>query len=218
MSELGRHYRRRRADLVSDLRHKGIMEEHVLEAIGAVPRERFVEPAMRARAYLDQALPIGNNQTISQPFTVAYQTVFLDPNAGERILEIGTGSGYQAAVLCELGVRVFTVERHRALYDRARTVLRELGHRVYARYGDGTEGWEAHAPYDGIIVTAGAIGVPDPLLEQLSVPTLGKEGGRLVIPVGGGKGQVMQRITRVGMRQFETEVGEAFRFVPLVAG
>ena len=218
MSERGRHFRRRRANLVVELREKGIVQEHVLAAIGAVPREDFVEPAMRARAYLDQALPIGNCQTISQPFTVAYQTALLDPQPGERILEIGTGSGYQAAVLCELGVRVFTVERHRALHDRARRVLRGLGYRVYARFGDGTQGWQALAPFDGIIVTAGAVGVPDPLLTQLAMPTEGAEGGRLVIPVGGGRAQVMKRIMRVGRQQFETENGEAFRFVPLVAG
>ncbi len=218
MSDLGRHFRRQRADLVDELREKGIVEENVLTAIGAVPRERFVDSAMQARAYFDQALPIGNSQTISQPFTVAYQTAFLDPRPSERILEIGTGSGYQAAVLCAMGVRVFTVERHRALHERARQVLRSLGHRVYARYGDGTQGWQAQAPFDGIIVTAGAIGVPDPLLMQLAMPTRDRAGGRLVIPVGGGKGQVMKRIIRVGRQDFEAESGEAFRFVPLVAG
>jgi protein-L-isoaspartate(D-aspartate) O-methyltransferase len=211
-----RVYQRQRAQLVEDLREKGIHNERVLEAIGAVPRHQFVEQALRNRAYRDEALPIGLNQTISQPFTVAYQTMMLDPQPGERMLEIGTGSGYQAAVLCELGARVFSVERHRPLYERTRLLLEKLGYRVVTRLGDGTQGWAGFAPFDGIIVTAGAIEVPDPLLQQLRRPDDDHAGGRLIIPVGDREGQQMLRITCVGPDAYEQEEMHSFRFVPLV--
>lgn len=212
-----RHYQRQRADLVRELRGKGIRNERVLAAIGAVPRERFMDAALRRRAYWDEALPIGLNQTISQPFTVAYQTALLAPDRDDSILEIGTGSGYQAAVLCEMGVRVFTIERHRQLHLRARAVLEELGYRAVARFGDGTLGWEGCAPYDGIIVTAAAAAVPEALLEQLRRPDGERPGGRLVIPVGGGNEQVMTRVTCLAGGEYEYERGHVFRFVPLVS-
>ncbi len=212
-----RKYRRQRARLVQTLRQRGIENERVLAAIEAVPRHRFVDPALRSRAYADEALPIGKKQTISQPFTVAYQTSLLDPQPGDRVLEVGTGSGYQAAVLCELGARVFSVERHKELLDRTRRLLEELGYRVVTRHGDGTQGWPAFAPYDGIVVTAGAREIPRPLLEQLRAPKEeGQAGGRLVIPVGGHRGQRMYRITRVGPETYEREEFHSFRFVPLV--
>ncbi len=212
-----RHYHRQRAELVRDLRAKGIRDERVLAAIAAVSRERFMDAALRRRAYWDEALPIGLNQTISQPFTVAYQTALLAPNHDECVLEIGTGSGYQAAVLCEMGVRVFTIERHRQLHLRAKAILEELGYRAVARYGDGTLGWEGCAPYDGIIVTAGAADVPEALLKQLRRPEGERPGGRLVIPVGGGSEQVMMRITCLAEGEYEYERGHVFRFVPLVS-
>ena len=170
MFEDDRLFQRRRADLVEELRAKGIRDERVLAALGRVPRHLFVEPALRKRAYQDEALPIGLKQTISQPFTVAYQTMLLAPQPGESILEVGTGSGYQAAVLCEMGARVFSLERHRPLLARSRALFKELGYRVVTRHGDGTLGWAASAPFDGIIVTAAASEVPDALLEQLSNP------------------------------------------------
>ena len=213
-----RTYQRRRARLVDTLRERGIDNERVLDAIGAVKRHQFVDPALRNRAYEDEALPIGLNQTISQPFTVAYQTALLDPQPGERILEIGTGSGYQAAVLCELGARVFSVERHKSLLERTRKLLDDLGYRVVTRHGDGTDGWPAFAPYDGILVTAGAPDVPDPLLEQLREPSEeSDEGGRLIIPVGSSGGQQMMRFTRLGPDNFRRETYHNFRFVPLVS-
>lgn len=212
-----RHYQRQRADLVRELRGKGIRNERVLAAIGAVPRERFMDAALRRRAYWDEALPIGLNQTISQPFTVAYQTALLAPDRDDSILEIGTGSGYQAAVLCEMGVRVFTIERHRQLHLRATAVLEELGYRAVARFGDGTLGWEGCAPYDGIIVTAAAAAVPEALLEQLRRPDGERPGGRLVIPVGSGNEQVMTRVTCLAGGEYEYERGHVFRFVPLVS-
>jgi protein-L-isoaspartate(D-aspartate) O-methyltransferase len=212
-----RKYRRQRARLVTALRERGIESERVLAAIGQVPRHEFVEPALRARAYADEALPIGQRQTISQPFTVAYQTSLLDPAPNDRVLEVGTGSGYQAAVLCEMDARVFSVERHKSLLERTKKLLDRLGYRVVTKHGDGTNGWVAFAPYDGIIVTAGAADVPDPLLQQLREPSDDKDGGRLVIPVGGRGGQQMLRITRNGPDRYRREDFHSFRFVPLVS-
>ena len=202
---------------MDELRERGITHEGVLNALGRVPRHRFVEAALRSRAYRDEALPIGLKQTISQPFTVAYQTMLLDPRPDERILEIGTGSGYQAAVLCEMGARVFSIERHRALLERTQEILEALGYRVVTRHGDGSLGWPVFAPYDGIVVTAGAIDLPRALLEQLRLPEDGRPGGRLVIPIGDREGQTMNRITRLGPDDFEREETHTFRFVPLVS-
>lgn len=213
----GKPFRRRRARLVSSLQERGIDNERVLKAIGSVPRHQFVDPALRHRAYDDEALPIGLNQTISQPFTVAYQTSLLDPREDDRVLEIGTGSGYQAAVLCEIGARVFTIERHEQLLKRAERTLEDLGYRVVARCGDGAHGWPTFAPYDGIIVTAGAQEIPDALLGQLREPSDESSGGRLVIPVGDQTGQEMRCITRTGPDAYEHETYHSFRFVPLVS-
>ncbi len=209
-------YQRRRARLVEALREKGIADERVLAAIGAVPRHRFIDPALRSRAYLDEALPIGMKQTISQPFTVAYQTMMLAPQPGDRILEVGTGSGYQAAVLCEMGAEVYSVERLRPLLDRTRRLLRNLGYRILSRHGDGSEGWAAFAPYDGIIVTAAATEVPEAILAQLRQPEGDRPGGRLVIPIGGARGQTMNRFTRTGPDTYHREEADDFRFVPLI--
>ena len=212
-------FHRRRQRLVDQLRERGIQDERVLEAIGRVPRHRFVQPAFRSRAYADEALPIGMNQTISQPFTVAYQTSLLDVRPSDRVLEVGTGSGYQAAVLCEMGARVFSIERHEPLLERTKARLKTLGYRVVAKHGDGTNGWPAFAPYDGIVVTAAAPSVPDALLEQLRVPGDTHSGGRLVIPVGSESGQQMNRIRRTGTgpHDYEREDFHSFRFVPLVS-
>jgi protein-L-isoaspartate(D-aspartate) O-methyltransferase len=215
-----RTYDRQRRALVDQLREKGITDERVLAAIGAVPRHEFVDPALRHRAYKDEALPIGLKQTISQPFTVAYQTALLGVRRGDKVLEVGTGSGYQAAVLCELGARVFSIERHEALLQRTRELLDRLGYRVLTRAGDGTLGWSGPAPYDGIVVTAGGTEVPEPLLDQLRVPDDEREGaagGRLVIPVGDAEKQTMLRITRTGPDTYHREEFMDFRFVPLVA-
>lgn len=214
-----RPYERDRDRLMDTLREKGLGDERVLAALGRVPRHEFiVDRALRHRAYEDVALPIGLKQTISQPFTVAYQTVLLNPQPDERILEIGTGSGYQAAVLTELGARVFSIERHAPLLDRTRALLKQLGYRVRTRLGDGTKGWPALAPFDGIIVTAGGLAVPPALLEQLREPTADRAGGRLIIPVGGADGQTMLRLTRTGEESFAREAFAEFRFVPLVRG
>ncbi|WP_103019896.1 protein-L-isoaspartate(D-aspartate) O-methyltransferase [Salinibacter altiplanensis] len=215
-----RKYRHQRTQLVETLRERGIHDEQVSSAIRSVARHAFVDPALRDRAYADEALPIGLNQTISQPFTVAYQTSLLDVRPGDRILEVGTGSGFQAAVLCEMEARVFSVERHDALLGRARSVLDGLGYDVRTRHGDGTRGWPAFAPYDGIVVTAGTPEIPTPLLRQLCEPSdeEGASGGRLVIPLGERGGQTMTRVTRTGSGPHDCaqEKFHSFRFVPLV--
>ncbi len=212
-----RLYLRRRAALVEHLRNRGISDEAVLAAVGKVAREYFVEPALRGRAYKDEALPIGLKQTISQPYTVAFQTMLLEIQPGDRVLEIGTGSGYQSAILSEMGVRVFSVERHRALHVRARDRLSNLGYRVVTRHGDGTVGWTACAPFDGIVVTAGAAQVPDSLIQQLRVPEGNRRGGRLVIPVGAHGDQIMCRYECTAPGTLQKERFHSFRFVPLIS-
>lgn len=211
-----RKYRRQRRQMVEALRARGISGGRVLHAFDEVLRHRFVDPALRRRAYADEALPIGMHQTISQPFTVAYQTQLLALEPDDRVLEIGTGSGYQAAILSALGARVFSVERHEALFRRARRILDELGYRAVIRHGDGTFGWPTFAPYDGIVVTAGAADVPEALLDQLRDPSEGRPGGRLVIPVGDSDGQRMLRVTRTGPESYARETFRDFRFVPLI--
>ncbi|HWA06687.1 MAG TPA: protein-L-isoaspartate(D-aspartate) O-methyltransferase [Ignavibacteria bacterium] len=195
--------------LVEGLWDKGIKDEKVLKAIYDIPREKFISDALRKFAYDDNALPIECAQTISQPFTVAYMTQVLAINPGDKILEIGTGSGYQAAVLCELGAEVYSVERIEKLYENASVLLPQLGYEVKLKLDDGTLGWEEYAPYDKIIVTAGAPDIPHHLIEQLNV------GGKLVIPVGDQQTQKLVEITR-------TETGikkkfyDYFKFVPLI--
>lgn len=203
-------FKQRRKDLVETLRKKGIGNERVLEAFKKVPRHVFVDTALQDRAYKDTALPIGMDQTISQPYTVARQTELLEVFPGEKVLEIGTGSGYQASILCELGAQVYSVERHKKLYEKARKHLKELGYSVQLKLGDGSLGWSAYAPYDAIIVTAAAPEVPDKLLEQLNV------NGRLVIPVGDTSKQQMIRVRKVRENEFEQESFRHFKFVPLV--
>lgn len=203
-------FKRQRQELVDSLYEKGIRDKLVLSAINSVPRHNFIDSALHRRAYEDTALPIELGQTISQPFTVAVQTEMLEIKPGNKVLEIGTGSGYQAAVLCEMGAEVYSVERHRGLYERARSLLGELGYRATLKCDDGTLGWSAYAPYDGIIVTAGAPLIPDNLKRQLSI------GGRLVIPVGDSEKQLMYRIVRISEDEFEEERFEHFRFVPLI--
>lgn len=199
--------RHRLGDLLAE---KGIRDEAVLKAIRSIPRHRFVNSALQHRAYEDSALPIACNQTISQPYTVARQTELLQVSAKLKILEVGTGSGYQAAVLCHLGADLYSVERHEELYFGARDLLRQLGYRPRLKHGDGTKGWSAYAPYDRIIVTAGAPVVPDALTSQLAL------GGILLIPLGDQEKQAMVRIRRIDETQFEREEFSDFKFVPLI--
>jgi protein-L-isoaspartate(D-aspartate) O-methyltransferase len=175
-------------------------------------REQFVSGPFKQRAYEDIALPIDKHQTISQPFTVARMTELLEAKPGHTILEIGTGSGYQAAILAEMGVTVYTIERHFELYNSARSILKEIfpGNSIQCRFGDGTIGWSEHAPYDGIVVTAGAPEIPDALLKQLSI------GGHLIIPVGSEKSQVMHCIVREDENNYADYPLEDVSFVPLI--
>lgn len=205
----GRYIKQRNA-LADLLKQKGIADDSVLKAIREIPRHTFVDSALWVRSYEDTALPIGLGQTISQPYTVARQTELLSVRPGQKILEIGTGSGYQCAVLCELGAKVYSIERHRELHDRSRDHLRELGYRPMLKCDDGTLGWNAYAPFDGIVVTAGAPVVPQDLVRQL-VP-----GGRLVIPVGDAVSQKMYIITKIDGENYEEQVLEGFKFVPLI--
>ncbi|MFU8813354.1 MAG: protein-L-isoaspartate(D-aspartate) O-methyltransferase [Balneolaceae bacterium] len=206
----GRSYSVPRKKLIEQIREKGLTNERVLQAVQAVPRHLFVDSALWNRAYEDCALPIGCGQTISQPYTVAVQTDLLDVEKGDKILEIGTGSGYQAAILCELGADVYSVERHETLYRSAQAVLRELGYRPHLKCGDGTMGWSAYAPYQGIVVTAGAPVVPQELIKQLYV------GGKLIVPVGTQEMQTMTRITRTSESDYKEEQLKNFKFVPLI--
>lgn len=216
MTQSGGMYLPRREKLVEIIREKGITDERVLGAMGQVRRECFVDLALQHRAYEDIALPIGLQQTISQPSTVAFQTLLLDTESGDSILEVGTGSGYQAAVLCEMQVRVSSIERHRKLHERAKSVLSKLDYRVLLRCGDGIRGWPGMAPFDGIIVTAGALNIPQILLEQLRIPDENRRGGRLVVPVGGDDTHLMTKIVRTGKDSYESKEYGEYRFVPLV--
>ncbi|HPF11917.1 MAG TPA: protein-L-isoaspartate(D-aspartate) O-methyltransferase [Flavobacteriaceae bacterium] len=199
-----------RKKLVDSLRKKGITNENVLEAINRVPRHWFMDSGFLDHAYVDKAFPIAADQTISQPYTVARQTELLEVVSGDKVLEIGTGSGYQCAVLLEMGVQVYTIERQNELFKKASLFLPKIGYRPKKMvFGDGYKGLPEFAPFDGIVVTAGAPFVPKPLLAQLKI------GGRLVIPVGE-ELQIMTVFTRKSEKEFEkTEHGE-YRFVPLL--
>ncbi len=206
----GDSYAGYRARLVETLRAKGIRDLAVLKAFGEIPRHLFVPEAVRHRAYEDAALPIGNGQTISQPFTQARYLEALRLTGRERVLEIGTGSGYQAALLGALASQVFSVERVHTLALAAKRVLREAGiANVSVLVGDGTLGWSAYSPYDAILVAAGGPEIPPPLLEQLA------SGGRLLIPIGDRGAQTLTLVERAGAEIRRTPLGGA-RFVPLV--
>lgn len=195
--------------MIALLRDRGISDPALLRAMSTVPRHLFVPEPFTGRSYEDSALPIGKMQTISQPYTVAFMTQALGVQAGHKILEVGTGSGYQAALLAEMGARVFSIERNLDLLAGARKILDRLKYRVVAKGGDGTIGWNEFAPFDGIIVTAGAPDVPAPLPKQLT------EGGRLVIPVGSLASQTLLVMTRHG-DDCERRALDGFKFVPLI--
>jgi protein-L-isoaspartate(D-aspartate) O-methyltransferase len=199
-----------RKQLVDLLRKKGIEDEEVLKAIGKVPRHFFFDETFWSQAYRDIAFPIGEGQTISQPYTVAYQTQLLHIHQGDKVLEIGTGSGYQTCILMELGAKVYTIERQEKLFERTIQVLPRMGYKPEFILGDGSKGVPEHAHYNKIIVTAGAPTVPDELLKQLKV------GGILIIPVGDAEKQKMVTILKTGENDYEKIVLDTFRFVPLI--
>jgi protein-L-isoaspartate(D-aspartate) O-methyltransferase len=199
-----------RKKLVELLRDKGIGDEKVLKAIGKVPRHYFFDETFWTQAYKDIAFPIGDRQTISQPYTVAYQTELLHIKPGDKVLEIGTGSGYQTCILLELGAKVYTIERQENLYKRTSQVLPHIGYHAEFFFGDGSKGIAEYAPYDKIIVTAGAPLVPEIMLKQLKI------GGILVIPVGDENYQKMITVLRVSDKDYERISLDTFRFVPLV--
>ncbi|HJN79123.1 MAG TPA: protein-L-isoaspartate(D-aspartate) O-methyltransferase [Flavobacteriaceae bacterium] len=200
----------RRKDLVNEIKEKGITDKLVLDSLLLTPRHYFVDSGLEEHAYLDKALPIIEDQTISQPFTVAFQTQLLCLEKKQKILEIGTGSGYQCAILYNIGVDVYTIERNHKLFRKTSELFGKLNIRPKIfKYGDGYKGLPDNSPFDGIIVTAGASEIPQELLKQLKV------GGRLVIPVGG-RSQTMYRITKESNEKYKKEKFGNFRFVPLL--
>lgn len=210
-SMLEDNYKQRglRNKLVKNLQKKGISDPRVLDAIGRVPRHFFFENALLEHAYQDKAFPIGEGQTISQPYTVAFQSEKLEIRPGDKVLEIGTGSGYQACILLAMGARVYTIEYNRKLYETTRDFLPFIGFKPYFFYGDGSKGLPAKAPFNKIIVTAGAPIIPAALTDQLA------EGGILIIPVGDRESQKMVRIRKKDGRLFKEEFAN-FAFVPLL--
>jgi protein-L-isoaspartate(D-aspartate) O-methyltransferase len=199
-----------RRKLVEALREKGIKDERVLEAIGRVPRHLFLDSSFLEFAYQDKAFPIGSGQTISQPYTVAYQTSLLDIRDGEKVLEIGTGSGYQSCVLVEMGAKVYSIERQKNLFDRTKALLPSIGYKPKLFYGDGYLGMPAFAPFDKILITAAAEDIPQALIGQL------KSGGILVAPVGPREFQTMVSIVKLSEKNLERIEHERFRFVPML--
>ena len=200
-----------RERLVKELSQKGISDENVLNAIGKVKRHFFFNTTFIKFSYEDKAFPIAAGQTISQPYTVAMQTQLLQVKTGDKILEIGTGSGYQTCVLLEMGAKVFTIERQKELYDKTKILLPRIGYSPKMFYGDGYIGLEAYAPFDKIIVTAGAPFIPTPLKAQLKV------GGRLVIPVGEGNTQEMFLVEKISESEYRQTTHGMFRFVPMLS-
>ncbi len=212
--EMNESYRHKglRKKLIEEIRSKGVSDNRVLEAMERVPRHMFMDSSFVKFAYRDQAFPIGCDQTISQPYTVAYQTELLEVRRHDKVLEVGTGSGYQAAVLLEMGAKVYTIERQRELFLKAQSFLPEIGYKPHFFYGDGYAGIPSYAPFDRIIVTAGAAEIPEKLFEQLRV------GGIMVVPVGESSSQVMMRIERISDEEYKKSEHGHFVFVPLLKG
>lgn len=199
-----------RKALVKTLAQKGIKDKRVLEAIQYIPRHIFFDPAFLNHAYQDKAFPIGDGQTISQPYTVAVQSSLLDIQPGEKVLEVGTGSGYQCAILAHMGAKVFSIERHKNLYLRAQKTLESLNIKAKLFCGDGSKGLPSFAPFDKIIVTAGAPTIPEELIQQTNT------GGKIIIPVGDENGQNMIMLVKKSDHQIEKFDFGKFSFVPLV--
>ncbi|MBN2520197.1 MAG: protein-L-isoaspartate(D-aspartate) O-methyltransferase [Bacteroidales bacterium] len=198
--------------LAEKVRDKGIEDERIIEAINKVPRHLFMDSGFVEFAYKDQAFPIGAGQTISQPYTVAFQTELLNIEKNDKVLEIGTGSGYQAAIFIEMGAKVYTIERQRELFLKAQSLLPEIGYRPNFFFGDGNNGLPTYSPFDKIIITASTSKIPENLLKQLKI------GGRLVAPVGGSRTQIMMLIEKTGENEYKKTKHGYFSFVPLLKG
>lgn len=211
-------YNRRRKELIELLKEKGIKDKKVLDAISIVPRHKFIpDTALRRHAYENKAFPIGAEQTISQPYTVAFQSEMLEVKNGDKILEIGTGSGYQAAVLAEMGAKVYSIERQKKLYDRTAPFLKSIGYKLHLYYGDGFLGKKIFSPFDKIIITAAAPEIPKALLEQL------KTGGYLIIPLNNKEGtqdmlRIIKKIDTENQVYYEKQKFAKFEFVPMLKG
>ena len=202
-----------RQKLIKTLKRKGIKDQRILDAFQDIPRHYFLDPGFAEWAYKDIAFPIGNKQTISQPYTVAIQTILLDVKPKQKILEIGTGSGFQACVLAYLGAKVYTIERQRQLYIKTNTLLEKIGFgHIRTLYGDGYLGAPKFAPFDRILLTAGATDIPQTLLDQLKI------GGIMVIPLGEGNTQEMVKITKISETEIKKEKHGLFAFVPFLSG
>lgn len=201
-----------RKKLVDEIRLKGITDERVLEAINQVPRHLFMDSGFIKFAYRDQAFPIRAGQTISQPYTVAFQTQLLQVKSLHKVLEVGTGSGYQAAVLANLGAKVYTIERQKELYLMAQSLLTALNYRLHFFYGDGYQGLPTYGPFDRILITAALPEIPDMLLDQMKI------GGRLVAPVGEGDLQIMTLVEKAGEKDYKRSEHGSFVFVPMLGG
>lgn len=199
-----------RKKLVQTIKSKGIKDEKVLEAIQTIPRHFFFDSSFLEQAYADNPFPIGFGQTISQPYTVAFQTELLQIKKGDKVLEIGTGSGYQACILNVMGAKVFSIERQKGLYVKTKALLSELGYSIKLFFGDGYKGLPTFAPFDKVIVTAGAPFIPEALIKQL------KPGGIMVIPLGKGGIQIMTTVIKKDTTSYETIEHGTFRFVPLL--
>jgi protein-L-isoaspartate(D-aspartate) O-methyltransferase len=200
-----------RAKLVKTIQGKGITDQRILDAVGKVKRHLFMDNAFINFAYQDNAFPIGAGQTISQPYTVAFQTQLLEIKKGEKVLEVGTGSGYQTAILLEIGVKVFTIERQKELYLKSQTILSSMGYKPHFFYGDGYIGKPTYGPFDKILITAGAPEIPEKLIDQLKV------GGILVAPIGNDANQIMTKVIKGNDKLKITEHGD-FVFVPMLKG
>lgn len=203
-------YKGMRKKLIDELRSKGIIDEKILLAFDKVPRHFFLDNAFAEQAYSNIAFQIGSGQTISHPYTVAFQTWLLDVQKGDKILEIGTGSGFQTSILCELGAKVFSIERHKELHLKAKRIINHLGYMPRLSFGDGYKGLPAFAPFDKVIITCGAPGIPEALVAQM------KPGGRMIIPIGEGSEQLMKRITKLDDGTLQEEEFGVFRFVPML--
>ncbi|MEI8046618.1 MAG: protein-L-isoaspartate(D-aspartate) O-methyltransferase [Bacteroidota bacterium] len=200
-----------RNNLIELLRTKGILDDNVLNAMAIIPRHFFFDSSFLEFAYEDKAFPIGSGQTISQPYTVAFQSELLKVEKGMRVLEVGTGSGYQASVLAEMGAKVYSIERQKLLYDNLKSLNPPLNYRIKLFYGDGYAGLPAFAPFDRILITAAAPYIPEALVNQL------KTGGILVAPVGKNDIQIMTRVTKLSETEIKTDTHGTFRFVPMLA-